>query len=422
MARNNIAGILDKIAEVSLYVLIFALPFSKSIIEISIVTAFASLGLKKIITKDFKLKKTPLDLLLFAFFIASSISIVNADFKLLVLRSLVSKCLKYIILYFVIVETIDSAAKLKNLIKITIFSAIVVMVDCYIQYYVTHVDLVRFYPSFKFVLPPPNHFRLDYLGFPVPHPYFLGFPTGPFPFPNDLSAWMLVILIPVLCFFIWYAGTFRSRLLFSLFLAPLAFLFYLANTRSAWLSFLVSFLLVSFVGNKKKVIAIFLLIIMVLSPFLIKDKIGDIFGYTSMQDRYYMWRIGWKIFLEHPIIGNGFNTFFVKFKEFREEKEYKNKKGSYAHNAYLQIAADTGIIGLAAFLFLIGRVFISAFGYIRKKEDLFCRTFAMGLGAGLSAFLIHSFFDTNLQSLPLATLFWFSLSVLMSLCVNERTI
>ncbi len=159
-----------------------------------------------------------------------------------------------------------------------------------------------------------------------------------------------------------------------------------------------------------------------LAPFVIKDKIGDIFGYTSMQDRYYMWRIGWRIFLEHPIIGNGFNTFFAKFKEFREEKEYKNKKGSYAHNGYLQIAADTGIIGLTVFLLLIGKAFFTIFRYIRKNEDRFYRTFAIGLAAGLAAFLMHSFFDTNLQSLPLVTLFWFSLSVLMSLGVNERTI
>ena len=146
-----------------------------------------------------------------------------------------------------------------------------------------------------------------------------------------------------------------------------------------------------------------------------------------------MWRTGWKIFTRHPIIGNGINMFFGEFKELRDD-EYKGRYGSYAHNGYLQIAAETGVIGLAVFLLIVGKVLYAGLGGSRyfneenphRKASLrtgsvsaeavrFRRSLALGLAGGLFAFLIHSFFDTNLQSLPLVILFWFGAALLMSL-------
>lgn len=402
MDKDRIINTLNKITEWSLYILIFCLPFSKSIVEITITIAFISWISKKILTKDFKLKKTPLDILLLALFLSSAVSIINTDFKLLVAKALFTKLLKYIVLYFVMVETVNSEAKLKNLLKMAFVSAIIVMVDTYIQYYLVHVDIIRLYPSFK------------YAPLTDPNPNFLGFPTGPFPFPNDLSAWMLIVLMSVLYIFIWGIKSFSSRLILGIFLLPFLFLFYLANTRSAWLGFFASFFITLLIMNKKIIILLLLLIVIISLSFLPTEKIANVLGFTSMQDRFYMWRIGWKIFLEHPILGNGFNSFFLKFKEFRED-EYKNEKGSYAHNGFLQLAADTGILGLTVFLLLLAKLFVTIFRYVKEKTTTsFYGTFALGLAAGLLAFLMHSFFDTNLQSLPLVTLFWFSIALLMS--------
>ena len=381
---------LDKTTEWALYLLVFSIPFSKSIIEVSVVTAIVSWGLRKLLVGDFTVKKTSLNWLLVAFFIASALSIVNTELKALVVKSLVSKCLKYIILYFIIVETINSEVRLKNILKIGIISAAIVTVDAYIQHYLTNVDIIRLYPAFKFV-------RID--------PSFRGFPTGPFPFPNDLSAWLIIALSPTLYLFMWDMKGKVWRYLLGAFSLSLLFLFYLTNTRSAWLSFFAAFAITLLIQKKKLIIVLIL---------VAKQKVEDMIGFTSMQDRFYMWRIGWKIFLEHPVIGNGFNTFFVKFKEFRTD-EYKNIRGSHAHNGYLQFVAEIGILGLSVFLLLIGKAFFSIFRYLKGNACSFYRTFAFGLSAGLLAFLIHSFFDTNLQSLPLAALFWFCLAILMGL-------
>lgn len=410
MEKARILNLSGKITEWSLYALIFVIPFSKSMIEICITTAIASWIIKKVAERDFRLKKTPANIFIFALFILSAISILNADFKMLAARALVSKCLKYLILYFVIVETIDSEKKLKNILKVAVISAILVMLDCYVQVYALHKDIFRGYLPFKY--------RPDLV------PVRLGSPTGPFFLPNDLSAWMVVIAAPALCIFMWGLNRIRLRLIMGLFLAPFLFIFYIANARSAWAGFFAALCLV-FSRHSKKVFLIFLIIFMVavtFGPFILSEqKKSDIIGISSMEDRLFMWRTGWKIFLEHPFMGNGINMFFSRFKELRED-EYRHTHGSYAHNGYLQIAADIGIFGLLVFLGIIAIALREALRFIKtvKNENHFFYALGLGLCGGLVAFLIQSFFDTNLHSLPLATFFWFNLAILMSLRYVER--
>jgi O-antigen ligase len=308
----------------------------------------------------------------------------------------------------------DSKAKFKNLLIMVSLSAVIVMIDGFLQHYYLHKDFIRLYPSFKYAA--------------IDHGvrYFPGFPTGPFPFPNDLSAWMLIVLMPALSLFVWGVKKLRPKFILGMFLFPFIFLFYLANARSAWLGFLASFFLTVFILSKKLFIVFVILILAaaIILFLLPREKTINILGLSSLQDRFYMWRIGWKIFKEHPVIGNGLNTGFHKFREYRED-EYRGKKGSYFHNGFLQMAAEIGITGLLIFLSIIVKAFMSALGRASisgivsgrdpSPPSAPARAFTLGLAGGLLAFLVHSFFDTNLQSLPLVILFWFSLALLMSM-------
>ena len=405
MNKEKFIAMLDKVIEWSLYLLIFCVPFSKSMIEICITVGFISWLCKKILLKDYSLKKTPINSALIAFLVVCALSIINADFKLMALKALVSKCFKYVLLYFIVVETINTKVKLKNVLTMALISCTVVVIDSYLQYFVLHKDLFRLYPSFKYA--PLTNPNLNYLGAP----------TGPFPFPNDLAAWMLVFLVPFICLLIWGKMRFVFRLLLGAFTSSFVLLFYYTNARSAWLGFFGSFFLIVFVQSKKLFIVLLVGLLVlgaILGLFLPQEKIDDIFGISSLHDRAYMWRIGWKVFTEHPILGNGINMFFGKFRQFRED-EYTGKLGSHAHNGFLQIAAEIGIIGLLAFITFIIGAFTSTINFIKRSKNSFYRVFSLGLMGGLFAFLIHSFFDTNLQSLPLAALFWYGISILMSL-------
>jgi O-antigen ligase len=79
----------------------------------------------------------------------------------------------------------------------------------------------------------------------------------------------------------------------------------------------------------------------------------DYFGSTSV--RYGYWRAGVSIFAEHPLVGVGLDNFadFYASKKLPEDQEARR-----AHNDYIQLAAETGLIGIltyAAFLALFWR-------------------------------------------------------------------
>lgn len=111
--------------------------------------------------------------------------------------------------------------------------------------------------------------------------------------------------------------------------------------------------------------------------------------------RSHFWPIAIHIFLEHPILGAGFEAFGVAFTkhdtmsgQFRVEQ---------AHNEYLQTLADAGIAGficLAAFIYFLFRkglgTIVSSVGFRREA--------AIGSLAGCLGVLIHSFFDFPLRT------------------------
>ncbi len=78
----------------------------------------------------------------------------------------------------------------------------------------------------------------------------------------------------------------------------------------------------------------------------------------------------------------------------------------YAHNCYLQMAAETGIFGLLIFLWFVAALLKGAVFKVLKFKDKFLKATLIGIVGGILAYLVHSFVDTHLYSLPLAVLFW----------------
>ena len=93
----------------------------------------------------------------------------------------------------------------------------------------------------------------------------------------------------------------------------------------------------------------------------------------------------------------------------------------YAHNDYLQVLSDGGIIAgilVLWFIVMLGRAVWRA----TQAEDPLAAGLALGGGAGLFALLVHSAFDFNLQ-IPSNALLFIVLSAMVSriaATVNER--
>jgi len=119
---------------------------------------------------------------------------------------------------------------------------------------------------------------------------------------------------------------------------------------------------------------------------------------------------------ERPLFGHGLSTFMGNFPKYGKGYYYLTQGIiPYAHNCYLQIAAETGIVGLASFLCLIGTFFTHTIISLKKIKNRFYHAVLSGISAGIIVTLVHSAVDTNLYSLQLSVLFWLMLGLNASL-------
>jgi O-antigen ligase len=123
--------------------------------------------------------------------------------------------------------------------------------------------------------------------------------------------------------------------------------------------------------------------------------VGDPGAGDVTSGRAHFWGIAWQIFLANPILGAGLDAFGVAF------PRYDTWNGQFrveqAHNDYLQILADAGILGfacVATFVFLLLRKGVSA---VSRGSEI-QRSVSAGALAGCFGVLIHSFFDFPLRT------------------------
>jgi len=116
-----------------------------------------------------------------------------------------------------------------------------------------------------------------------------------------------------------------------------------------------------------------------------------------------LWKQSLLIIRDYPLLGSGLNTYSSVVKRYK----FFEGGNMYPHNSFLQMASETGLAGLFAFLLVLLIFFKTGLQHLNQKKN----PLALGLLAGILAYLVHSFFDTHLYSLQLVVLFWFMLGL-----------
>jgi len=136
---------------------------------------------------------------------------------------------------------------------------------------------------------------------------------------------------------------------------------------------------------------------------------GSLFNIMVMPQRPDMWRTALHMIQAHPWIGVGVNTFVLNYAHFKPAGD--EVIAAYAHNQYLHRAAETGLIGLAALLWLLASTGL-AWRRIMREADAWTVRIASGLGCGLISFLVMGLFESALQSSRANFGFWVGLGIL----------
>jgi len=215
---------------------------------------------------------------------------------------------------------------------------------------------------------------------------------------NDFASFLVAMLLITCAVF----GR-AKKLMLGFILAVLSLLMVtnliLTHSRAGWLSLFLGFtLLVIFFPNRnRKTIFISFLVFSALGLASLPFTKELLISFMKRADggRFQIWQAGFMMFRQSPLIGRGLGLFMHHLPQYGLEP-------LYAHNCYLQILAESGLLGLFSFLWFLGEIISRGFKKIARNSDILF----LGLFSAFSAFLIHIFFDTQLYSLKLSMLFW----------------
>lgn len=370
----------------------------------------------RLLAMSFKPKHTVLNLPLLVFLGVVIVSAVFGFHPLTSLSAVLTKVLQWGMTCVIVVEAVATRKQVRIIALVLLASAALISVNGLIQY-TTGTGLIR------------QRTVVD--GRRV---------MSTFRHPNDFAGWLTIILPTVfaLSFMqflrvrqgrdIFLQGSDRSGFLQSTTFIAIVFgvllltgiCLGLTYSRGGWLATGLA-LLAATARQPRMLMPLLVAGALFLGIFALKmvsDRTTNIGGsmknvFTNVSDRDTIWGEGLDLVRERPLLGIGFNNYLATV------KERGNKRQEYAHNCYLQMAAETGLAGLLAFLWIPFSVFREGRRQLSRIRDSFPHHFLLGLLTGLGAFLLHSFFDTNFYSTQLSSLLWLTVGLIMAIPRTE---
>lgn len=195
----------------------------------------------------------------------------------------------------------------------------------------------------------------------------------------------------------------KAILWLALYIQALAFI--LTQSRGGWFSLLIAFLAMGLVlvKNKRLKISYFVIFIVLLTVFFgsiyLNDKevsqrvqtIGALASKnqkpeSSLEGRNKIWEGAVGMIKDSPLIGVGIGDFDSGFYRFRPEGF--EMRAVYAHNDYLHMAAEMGV--LAPVLMFLLFIVIIASGIRQGSHPL-----VLGCAVGVLSLALHGFVDFN---------------------------
>jgi O-antigen ligase len=194
----------------------------------------------------------------------------------------------------------------------------------------------------------------------------------------------------------WFAGASSLTALFFTF------------TRSSWVGMIAAAAVILSILRRRWLVpfSVALVAFALLLPPPYRDRIESIWNpaYRTNVQRIELLRGGWDIFKEHPLFGVGMHDLAELYRAHMPPGAVHVH--GHLHNNFLQIAVQTGVIGLAAFAYLLVSFFILLAGNVKRDMPLPERAFAVGSLAALTGFVVNGLFEWNFGDAEVVTMLY----------------
>jgi O-antigen ligase len=390
-----------RITRWTVYALLIFTPLARASVQgwavttIHLVTliALTAFLIEKSLTGNWKWIKTPLDKPIFVLIILSALSTV---FSMHIYTSIWSTILliNYVTIYYLIIHTVRTRSQLRQFVYCIIGVAIFLSVFGLFKW-----SGANPFPWWKYTDIPQQSIRL----------------SATFGNANHLAGYMeMALLLTLGLLLTGFRGGKRILMIYItiMFLAALI----LSLSRGGWfgalmgLGFMASALMADrHFKNKKLVLAlsggIMAVALIVLSATPVVERIitlteGD--PEVNIYSRLVGWRGINKMISDHPLIGTGPGTFATVYTQYQPPGLASRR--FYAHSDYLQFISEVGIAVAVVIVWMIIALYRKGFKKLKNPSRL-VRGTTIGAMAGITAILVHSFSDFNLNIPANAILF-----------------
>lgn len=379
--------------------------------------------LDKIITRCPLCSRISVLILLAIFFISSSVSAFYSGYPTLSLMGLV-KILKYCVWALLFMDYIKTIQDFRRISLILLAGFSVVTFNGLIQL-LWGRDLINGFPSLEFN----QGWRL----------------TSSFRSYGLLGTYLMALAPLVAMFLLERRRALRAPKGLKPLLVIVAFagvyVLYLTHSRGAWLASVVGMGIFLILTRHKWLLAAMFTAAVAAVFLLPRGAILHLDHFNreaSLVERNLLWSRAVQVIQARPLFGCGINTYVPNYPKYNQDKEwrlfkweipkeyipmmnktwrvpghYTQNPTHYAHNGYLQLAAETGLVSLALFLVILFSALRAGYRQLRSAEGV--RMLSAALLAGFVGLLVHALIDTTLHNLQSSFLIWFFIGALMAL-------
>lgn len=174
-------------------------------------------------------------------------------------------------------------------------------------------------------------------------------------------------------------------------------------TRGAWLAVVAGAALLAVLVRRVWVLAAIAVVVLALVALSAASgtlaervkSLGDLSDAT-LRERLYMWQSGLRMVRDHPLTGVGPGRVKAVYPNYALPEAGK-KATSHLHNAALQILAERGVLGLAAWLWIWAAFFARGVALLRRlgPEEEAARGLVAGSLAAIAGFLVSGLTEDN---------------------------
>ncbi|MHA1788595.1 MAG: O-antigen ligase family protein, partial [Candidatus Helarchaeota archaeon] len=259
---------------------------------------------------------------------------------------------------------------------------------------------------------------------------------------KNLISNYIAMFLPIQIYFITF--TEKNKTIYYVFLIINYTALMICQSRGIWISLFCAFIIVAVYIFYKKQVAlsifrkrkhlitlsiIFVIITLIYSTdnFINKRSISvpsraiSVFNQEdpSINTRLLIWRTTLEMIKEKPLIGHGLGAFQINYPLFQAQLLKENPhllkyitNPMDAHNEYLQLVAEIGIIGFMIIFIIFFYIFKKIVSFLNRENiSVENKTFIITLTSSLLIFLIHSMFTFPLQNPATGSAFIILLSI-----------